>query len=376
MPQQAAPQGGAGQQEGSMGLIWVIVGVFLLLWGTWYFAHAEIVRLFFQLKLLEINFIRFFFNVLGDTKQMILTVDPKRVAFSTVTYVASNVGHYLRIPIVIILFFLGVALYFKSATVGFRRTYQMKDLLKTETQVWHYESPILNVDLVNTDIDEGPWAMALTPMSFAKKYKLLKIKKHRTSEHKLVSKEKIVATVLKNKAGKVFARQLGRLWHGTTHLKPYEKALYAALAAKAARKDSEARELLAQISRSAESGKLNFSGANKLLAKYQNYPAVEEVTKKHAYLFTVMASMLQLARTDGVLSSAEFLWIKPIDRKLWFLLNSVGRQTVFAEVAGPFAHWKAEKEMGFAIKTPMIEEAVIGLEEAISEIIYKPGERQ
>jgi intracellular multiplication protein IcmP len=360
MPQ-AAPQqggGGSGQHEGAMGLIWVIVGIFILLWGIWYFGHTELVRLFFHLKLFEISIIQFFVNVLSDTKQLILSADPHQVAFSTVAYVASNVGHYLRIPFVIILILMGIILYFKSTTVGFKQTYGMKSLLKNETQVWHYEAPILNLDLVNTDIDEGAWAMALTPMSFAKKYKLLKVKKRTGETHRLGSHEKVVATVLKNKASKVFARQLGRLWRGVEKLKPHEKALYAAFATKAARKADQAREFLAQVSQSAGRGKLDFSGADALLEKYKDYPAVVEVTGKHAYLFTIMASMLQLARSDGVLSSAEFLWLKPVDRRLWFILNAVGRQTTFAEVAGSFAHWKAEKEMGFALKTPMVEEAV------------------
>ncbi len=49
---------------------------------------------------------------------------------------------------------------------------------------------------------------------------------------------------------------------------------------------------------------------------------------------------------DGVQASADFLWLKPIDRRLWYMLNTVGRQTPFAEVAGPYAHWLAEREMG------------------------------
>ena len=155
MPQAAPQGGGGGQQEGSMGLIWVIVGAFLLLWGAWYFGHGEIVKLFFHLKLAEISAIQFFANVLDDTKQLILTTDPRQISFSTMTHVASSVGHYMRIPVVIALVLMGITLYFKSATVGFKRTYNMKDLLRTETQIWPYEMPILNLDLVNTDIDKG-----------------------------------------------------------------------------------------------------------------------------------------------------------------------------------------------------------------------------
>ncbi len=373
MPQAAQSSGGgAGQQEGSMGLIWVIVGVFILLWGVWFFAHAELVKVFFHFKLFEISIIRVFANVLGPTKALILNSDPKQVSFPTVAHVASRVGYYLRIPLMLIVALLGIKLYFKSTMVGFKQTYSMKTLLNAETETWSYEVPIKNIDLVNIDIDTGPWAMALSPMSFAKKYKLLKIKKKTKKESVLSRREKIMATVLKNKASKVFAAQMGHLWKGPEALNPHTKALYAAFIAKAARKSDEARELLNKIAFSSQKGNLDFSGTDELLEKYKDYPAVVEIFKKHAYVFTVMASMLQLARTDGVLPSAEFLWLKPVDRKLWFMLNTIGRQTVVSEVAGPFAHWLAEKEMGFALRTPIIDEAVVGLETAIADIIYKP----
>lgn len=90
----------------------------------------------------------------------------------------------------------------------------------------------------------------------------------------------------------------------------------------------------------------------------------------------MLPSLLEFARQDGVLPSAEFLWLKPLDRRLWFLLNCVGRQTPFAEIAGAFAHWKAEKEFGKPLTVPMVEEAVNGLEIAVKEIIYKPDEEQ
>ena len=57
----------------------------------------------------------------------------------------------------------------------------------------------------------------------------------------------------------------------------------------------------------------------------------------------LIASLLEMARIDGVLASAEFLWLKPVDRRMWYMLNCVGRQTAVAEIAGLFAHWQAEK---------------------------------
>ena len=82
-----------------------------------------------------------------------------------------------------------------------------------------------------------------------------------------------------------------------------------------------------------------------------------------------MATMLEIARSDGVLASSEFLWLKPVDRQLWFMLNSVGRQTAVGEIAGGIAHWLAEKKVGRALRTPMIKEAVNSLAAALEDTL-------
>ena len=56
------------------------------------------------------------------------------------------------------------------------------------------------------------------------------------------------------------------------------------------------------------------------------------------------------------------------------MLNCVGRQTPFAEVAGPFAHWRAEQTMGRPSRAPMIDEAIKALEVAIKEVKLSPKE--
>jgi len=103
---------------------------------------------------------------------------------------------------------------------------------------------------------------------------------------------------------------------------------------------------------------------------------VQEIVQRHAYRLNVLASFLVAARDDGVVPAAEFLWLKPIDRRLWYVLNSVGRQTPFSEVAGPFAHWKAEIAMGRLSLVPMIDEAIKALEIAVKEIKLTPREMQ
>ena len=251
-----------------------------------------------------------------------------------------------------------------------KRFIKCKILAKLESKNWPQITPVVNLDLIKTDIDTGPWAMALTPMQFCKRYKLLQeIKPVRQEGMSRKDWDKIEVVLKRGEANKLFAMQLGSLWMGVDKLPPHLKALFAAFAARINADTKPAADLLASISASS-GGKLNFSGTEELLKKHLNTKLVQKVINEHAYVATVMASMLLACRDDGVQASADFLWLKPVDRRLWYTLNTVGRQTPFIEVAGIFAHWVAEREAGRKLMVPMIEEATNAAALALKEIVY------
>lgn len=184
---------------------------------------------------------------------------------------------------------------------------------------------------------------------------------------------RIEVTLRRGKANKIFSMQVGALWPGFEKAAPHVRALFAVFAARNAGDTKSAEKLLAQISASSLK-KLNFDGADALYKKHQNVKGVQRILQTHGYTLTVMASMLEIAREDGVQASADFLWLKPVDRRLWYMLNTVGRQTPFVEVAGPYAHWLAEKILGRRLLVPMVEEATNALEISLKEVIYRPDE--
>jgi intracellular multiplication protein IcmP len=180
--------------------------------------------------------------------------------------------------------------------------------------------------------------------------------------------QEMTAGVRKGDAKRVFTLQLGPYWSDFEHAPPQAQALAAVFMARMNRDRSAADKILAELDKSYSQGKINYGVATETLKKYQNAENVQEIVSKHAYLLTVMASLLQASREDGVVPSAEFLWLKPVDRRLWYMLNCVGRQTPYAEVGGPFAHWRAEQTMGRRSLVPMIDEAIKALEIAVKEV--------
>jgi len=214
-------------------------------------------------------------------------------------------------------------------------------------------------------VDEGPWAMALTPIEFAKKHKLLL----RDPESKVIKIDEV-------RAKSIITGTLGPLWTGVKKLPPHQKALFAVLCTYIAYERKKADKILEQMAASAtlgnvRSGKIDYAGTDELLAKFGNTPEIKQIISRHAYVFTVFAELLTTARKTGIVANSLFLWLKPLDRPLWYVCNNVGRKAVFAETAGVHAHWLAERQLGYAIKTPMVETVISALNEAVASRIIR-----
>jgi intracellular multiplication protein IcmP len=288
------------------------------------------------------------------------------ITFKQVAALSDNVGVFLRYPVMVVLIGLGVWMFLYNKTMRFRHNYNMQTLKKFEVENWPQITPVVDVDLLKKDVDQGPWAMAKLPIDFCKENNLLELTE--SAEGKKI-------WALKNgPAERLFVLQMGPLWQGVQALPIHMKALVVMFVARAHRDFKVTDELILQISKSAELGQLDFTGVEELLLKYQDSKVISWLEKRHAYVGTMMASLLQMARVEGVLATAEFLWLKPVDRRLWYLLNNVGRQTAVVEVAGLFAHWLAEKRLQRGLRTPMVKEAVVALEADIRDILYIPDE--
>jgi intracellular multiplication protein IcmP len=372
MAQQAQQQSG----DNSMAPIWFMVLLFVTGYIIWVTAHRYIVSLVFQLNIIEAKIIHFFIGskLLAEEVYLMQTVDPAAVTWSQLLTLTKSVGDYARYPMIVILVFMAFFLYRSNVTLKFRRAHDMKTLRAQEQLNWPSIMPIVKQDLVAIDINTGPWAMALTPMEFARKYKLLK--KEDALLDNPVPGQEMTAGVRRGDAKRVFTLQLGPYWDGFDRCSPQARALAAVFLARINRDRGAAEKILETLDKTASMGKPDYAIALPTLKKYQHTEIAQEIMSRHAYLLTVLASLLQSSRDDGVVPSAEFLWLKPIDRRLWYMLNCVGRQTSFAEVAGPFAHWKAEIAMGRPSLVPMIDEAIKALEIAIKEVKLSPKELQ
>lgn len=378
MPGAAAPPQ-QGQDDGGTGVLWAVAGLFALLGILWYVFKDQIIFGFLELKIWELNVLGLFTSspAMGQLKTLVQQAHSSTLTFDDLVTIGQLVGTYLRIPFAIIMVALAFVIYFGSATRVFKATYSMKSLALSEKGNWPQIQPVLGLDLVHTDIDKGPWAMAMTPVQFCKRNNLIEeYRKPRPEGGLRRDADRIEVMLKRGEANKVFAMQLGPKWESVDRLPPYARALFAVFAARINADSKAAAALLLQLNRSSTTKKMDFAGVDALLKKHENTKIVKKILQSHAYVLTVMAAMLVNARLDGVQATADFLWLKPLDRRLWYMLNTMGRQTPFSESAGPFAHYVAEREAGRKLIIPMIEGATNALELALKSMVYHPEEEK
>lgn len=378
MAGQGGGGGGQGEDKDSYALLWILGSIFVIGGLIWHFYGNHLKVWFIALKKYEVIAISVFVDNENIHRALegLSMANPGNLTLDYASIISTFIGQYMMYPICLLLLLMAVVMFKGHATMRFNKAYNMDTLVQQEKENYPQIAPVADLNLVEEDINKGPWAMSQNPMQFARSQKLLKVEL--VADHKASWRSEGVAkaTLIREKAMQAFASQLGPLWSGVNNLPPHTKALYAAFLARAEHDTDTCRGYLAKLAKSASKGTIDYTDTDAILKKYGNSKAAQKCQQKHAYVLTVMASMLVLARVDGVLASADFLWIKPVDRRLWYTLSCVGRQVSVPEVSGIYAHWLAEKEMGRALTVPMVEEAVNALELALSGMVYIPDENE
>ena len=163
-----------------------------------------------------------------------------------------------------------------------------------------------------------------------------------------------------------FEAQFNEIWTGFERLKHYERALVAVFACFYDFKIKQGQNLLDHLSVLADRKIKNIHNFDTVMAA--NRRLLNEVdavlasciglkllnvANQHAWKVTAFQAMIHYARKDrSVLSSASFLWLKYVDRLLWYTLNNTGNTVAMVEAAGVHAHYKAECQMQCPLYLP------------------------
>lgn len=225
--------------------------------------------------------------------------------------------------------------------------------------------PIWGLDLLKQDPTKGGWASALKPHEVANRYNLLE-------------EQGKPETLKVNMTNSYFMAQLGELYLGEESLADYHKALlgvWLALIERDAVASDTARNAIAR-SWSAKQEKIqpDYSRGLELWEKYKGSPRVAHLFKRHAYINTLMYGFFEYMKNERKVGRAVahyYIWLKPLDRVLYYTLNNEGRDVEWSECAGVIIHWYFEKGMNRALLQPYTEDCILAFRRELGRVIPK-----
>lgn len=290
----------------------------------------------------------------------------------------------------------------------------MYNYARTQMEIWPYikvVAPIMEKIVKNSDLDSGPNAAPKIPIMWMQENKLLNEVKPKRERELFTVSQRVKFTLDRPKAYLALAKNLGRPWAGVSDLNFNERCLFAVLVPhiygrvresrltnrkilnhfglciveKSKKKIAESKknlevEIEKVIKKYEESFSLPYFDVEEfddpydpILSSFQTLDSEQDMFKKgdkliretlltHRYVKSIFFSLMEKSWTYGVLSSGELLWMKAIDRDLFYVVSQQGRNSAFVEVAGCWAHYLYESSLGFKMLSPQLFNGIRALD--------------
>ncbi len=318
----------------------------------------------------------------------IVQLDPAALSWEQMEDILSYSGKWIRWPLLGLLFPLGVWVAMKGKVGRLVRRFNMESLLKNNAESFACLKPVVGRGkylLSPESYDSGLWRVARTPLQFALEYGLLldphgnPILPEQALKNGLASEEQGAWGLGHLDEGKtltVLHKQLGSAFTGFDALSPCRQAAATAFIAYAGGDKKDCIAILDAVSSSYTENKGVAScpvlenttfvkHLNSIWGKHQDIIREKAMVRHAAYELPWFMALLTRARKKGVLATSQFIWMRPLDRPLWYALNQCGGRAAWAEGFAPWAHFMAEEKAGKALSEPHLGQAVASLRNAL-----------
>lgn len=391
-------------------LVALALGVFLGLPALYAAKVGSINAFLLDVAKWELRPFRIFSEDVGRVLAHLSQTPPEAFTWKQVMAALEYAGSWLRWPLFAM---LGGLFYLAWTGRGksFTRRFSMETLLENNVRSFPCLAPVVGRGKYLLDpksFDGGPWMMARSPLQFALGKGLLKDENDQpfTSDQALrngLGEADMPAygrgRFDRDRAKAVFREQLGPEFGGVGDLPLFRQALAAAFLAYAAGERKEAVAILDDMSLSyTEEPKMDRTPREgvekrdpeprcivledaafrerigKTLARHKDILEDPCLTRHNAYVLPWFMALLTRARKKGVLAGSQFLFVRPIDRPLWYALNQCGGRAAWVEAFAPWAHYMAEEKDGKALKAADMSDAAYSLEVALDALgwLYSP----
>lgn len=208
---------------------------------------------------------------------------------------------------------------------------------------------------------------AVQPDEFAKK-------------HGLVNESGAELSLNIEKTAELFSRQVGEKFN-PSKVPSYYKSLAGVFMVRICERSEsgrkKAKEILDSINLSCDPEKklsFDFSFGKKEFSEYLKKKEIREILAAHPYSTTFLIALLREARKDGKIPCSDFIWLKMLNRPLFYALNAVSPEVIasaMTEAAGPWAQYLSEltaQESGMYLEEIHIDEAIPAFEQRLFEL--------
>lgn len=402
-------------------LLGIFATIYFACWAAWYFAHTEISKAYMYIRYVQL----WLLNALGSVVDLPGITEVRnwvqemcqpdgliglcRRDFSTVRWKdISNSSIAMNVFCLILMVVMCVRMFLRANATHpkliFSKTHNIKSFVKENKQLYPHLRLFSEIDLISQPLDHPIFGMSLTSRQFVYHHRLISGWKEETDGS-------LTPTIDREKAFQVFREQLGKHWTEYTGLSTSETLLVAIAMPRVAATDPSLDEAKFKDAMKDSTDLLNWcwdqfkppapakkkdgtkdgAEANSLawlqpeidleyprsiILKYIEHHAVKALIERHAYNRTIIFALFMQARRLGVLQAAEMRWMRFFDRKLWYVLETIGRLAGYAEAAAVLSHYLYESKSGEAIAEPQLDKAINGLELAIAAFKFTSADKE
>jgi hypothetical protein len=305
------------------------------------------------------------------------------------TDILSYTGKWIRWPLALFLALLGAAALFMGRVNKLIRRLNMESLLRHNAESFPCLLPVVGRGkylLSPESYDAGHWRIARSPLQFAVENGLLVDDAGNVFSLDQVLRQGLghadapawgQARLDEAKTLDILRLRLGPVYGGVSSLPPCRKALAAAFLAYAGGDKKEAVAVLDDLSRAYTEKDgvpacplLDDASFRKrldaVLDRHKDILAGKAIARHNAFELVWLMALLTRARKKGVLASSQFLFVRPLDRPLWYALSQCGGRAAWAEGFAAWAHYAAEEKAGRVLTEPKLEQAVKALRDALA----------
>ncbi len=295
-----------------------------------------------------------------------------KLQFGDLIDILSITGRFWLYGSTAILLWIAFVTWKRSLRHRYKRKMNFESLLDEQAKNFACVRPFLKINPLKESTTEGPWRYAEDYRTFALRNRLLLDGRRQPLPKDDRESEAVHYDF--ERASKVFAVQLGAPFTSYQQLPPHQKAILAIHLAHMMVDRDASTALADRCSTSFVQGKkgkpsvIDIEGADEIFAKHCNAPEFVRLCARHHHINVLLTAIRHAALDNaGVLQPAEFLWLRPVDRTLWYSMHQVKMREAHSEAAGVRAHYLAEKLAGIALSQAVVKQAAMQLRQALSD---------